>query len=45
MGIADLRVEEPASSSRAVHEMADGLAFWDSRRGWGPDASNAEYEA
>jgi hypothetical protein len=45
MGIADLRVEEPPSSSRAVHEMADGLTFWDSRRGWGKDLGNANYEA
>jgi hypothetical protein len=29
MGIADPRLEEP-TSSRAVHELADGLAFWDS---------------
>jgi hypothetical protein len=45
MGIADLRVEEPTSSSRAVHELADGLAFWDSRRGWGQDLGNSDYEA
>src|SRR4030088_854161 len=45
MGVVDPRVEEPTSSSRAVHELADGLAFWDSRRGWGKDFGNADYEA
>jgi hypothetical protein len=45
MEIAKLRVEGPASSSRAVREMADGLAFWDTRRGWGKDLGNTEYEA
>jgi hypothetical protein len=40
---ADPRVEEPTSSSRAVRELADGLAFWDSRR-WGKDLGNADYE-
>ena len=45
MGIADLGVEEPTSSSRAVDELADGLVFWDSRRGWGKDLGNADYEA
>jgi hypothetical protein len=45
MGIADLRAEEPTSPSRAVHELADGLAWWDSRRGWGQDLGNADYDA
>jgi hypothetical protein len=45
MGIADLPVQEPAPSFRAAREIVDGLAFWDSRRGWGEDLGNAEYEA
>jgi hypothetical protein len=45
MGIVDLRLKEPAAPSQAVRELADGLAFWDSRRDWGEDLGNANYEA
>ena len=31
--------------SQALRELADGLAFWNSRRAWGPDLGNADYEA
>jgi len=38
-------VQTPSVPSQAVHELVDGLAFWDSRRDWGADLGNAEYEA
>jgi hypothetical protein len=31
--------------SQALRELADGLAFWNSRRDWGSDLGNADYEA
>jgi hypothetical protein len=31
--------------SQALRELADGLAFWDSRRAWGRDLGNADYAA
>ncbi|WAC92241.1 hypothetical protein [Mycobacterium sp. Aquia_213] len=31
--------------SQALRELEDGLAFWDSRRAWGHDLGNADYEA
>jgi hypothetical protein len=35
MEIVDLQAEGPEGPPLAVRELADGLAFWDSRRGWG----------
>jgi hypothetical protein len=45
MGIVDQRAEEPAAPAPAIRELADGLGFWDSRRGWGEDLGNADYKA